>query len=152
MNPINWHPHARRNVLLWTIVPATLALAALGGLSLAFAGLPLIALLLVAGYVAFVWFAGHQRLMRQIRAVPTCLPAIAGPIHELCAQGAIPVPELYLSPDPSPNAFAITTRNGSAICVTRGCSRPSINANCARCSATSSRTFVTATLPSACCS
>lgn len=113
-------PPTRQTVLLWTILPATLAVAAFGGLSMAFHGLPLIALALVAAYVGFIWFSGHARLMRKVRAHATTEPAVVAPVRELCAAAGIPVPELFVSPDPSPNAFAITTSSGSAICVTRG--------------------------------
>ena len=45
---------------------------------------------------------------------------VVAPVRELCAGAGIPVPKLFISPDPSPNAFAITTSSGSAICVTQG--------------------------------
>jgi heat shock protein HtpX len=120
MSTVNWHPHARRNVLLWTIFPAALAVTAFGGLAMAFKGLPVIALGAVVVYAANIWFAGHPRLLRKLGAQPTNDPVIVNAVRELCRRGDIPVPEIYLSPDASPNAFAITSSKGSAFCVTRG--------------------------------
>jgi Zn-dependent protease with chaperone function len=120
VSTVNWHPHARRNVLLWTIIPATLAVTAFGGLALALKGLPFIALGAVVLYVAFIWFAGHHRLLRKLGARPTSDPVIVNAFRELCMSGGIPVPEIYLSPDTSPNAFAITSSKGAAVYVTRG--------------------------------
>lgn len=113
-------PATRRTVLLWTILPATMAATAFGGLSMALRGLPLIALALVAAHVAVIWFSEHARLMRKVGAHATTDPRVVTPVRELCVGAGIPVPKLFISPDPSPNAFAITTSSGSATCVTRG--------------------------------
>lgn len=106
--------------MLWTILPATLAAAAFGGLSLAFRGLPLIALAMVGIYVAILWFGGHARLMRKLRAYPATAPYLTSTVGDLSAAAGVPTPQTFLSPDPSPNAFAITTSRGSAVCVTQG--------------------------------
>jgi len=120
MSTVNWHPHARRTVLLWTIIPAALAVTAFGGLAMAFMGLPFVALGAVILYAAYTWTAGHHQLMWKLGAQPTSDPALVNAVRELCSSGDIPVPEIYLSLDPSPNAFAITSSKGSAVCVTRG--------------------------------
>ncbi len=42
-------------------------------------------------------------------------------MHELCGRAQLPMPKLYMSPNPQPNAFATGRNpNNSAVCITAG--------------------------------
>ena len=69
------------------------------------------------------WFS-DKLAIRSARAVeldPNQLPEYWNVMQELSDRSGLPMPRLYISPDPQPNAFA-TGRNPShaAVCITQG--------------------------------
>ena len=79
-----------------------------------------IGLLLVGGSY---WFS-DKLAIRSARAVEVSeqqMPRFYAIVRDLCARAELPMPRLYLSPDPQPNAFA-TGRNPhhAAVCVNQG--------------------------------
>ncbi len=105
-------------------------LALLGGLCVVIGGaiggqgglvLGLVLGLLVAG--GSYWFS-HRLAIASARAKPVSaaeMPRYHEIMRELCGRAALPVPALYMSPNPQPNAFA-TGRNpkNAAVCITAG--------------------------------
>ncbi len=104
-------------------------LAALGGLILfigSFFGANglfiafFIAILLVGGSY---WFSDKLaiRSARAKEVPPDKLPKYRAAVQELSQLAGLPVPRIYVSPDPQPNAFA-TGRNPkhAAVCITEG--------------------------------
>ncbi|MGY9071903.1 MAG: zinc metalloprotease HtpX [Acidimicrobiales bacterium] len=107
----------------------TLLLASLGGLIMfvsSFFGsgglvIGLIIALVMTG--GSYWFS-DKLAIRSARAVelePGELPEYWTIMQEMSQQSALPMPRLYVSPDPQPNAFA-TGRNpaNAAVCITQG--------------------------------
>ena len=105
-------------------------LALLGGLLIALGGAigggPGLVIGLTIGLV-FVggayWFS-DKIAVKAARAVPVTeqeMPEYHAIVRELCAKAEMPMPRLYVTPDPQPNAFA-TGRNPrhAAVAVTRG--------------------------------
>ena len=105
-------------------------LAFLGGLFIAFGGLLggngglviglVLALVMVGGSY---WFS-DKLAIKSARAVPVTrqqLPQYYEIMDELTSKAGMPMPQLYVSPNPQPNAFA-TGRNPkhAAVCVTEG--------------------------------
>lgn len=105
-------------------------LAGLGGLFILFGGLiggsgglviGLVLGLVMAG--GSYWFS-DKLAIKSAKAVPVTreqLPQYYQIMDELTAKADMPMPQLYVSPNPQPNAFA-TGRNpkNSAVCVTEG--------------------------------
>ncbi|OUL54019.1 MULTISPECIES: M48 family metallopeptidase [Lactobacillus] len=60
-------------------------------------------------YIAHVYFDATQNLMKVTNAVEITKetePVIYELVEELCLAGGLPMPKLYITPDPAPNAFA----------------------------------------------
>lgn len=60
-------------------------------------------------YIAHVHFDATQHLMKVTNAVEITKetePVIYELVEELCLAGGLPMPKLYITPDPAPNAFA----------------------------------------------
>lgn len=92
---------------------------AVGGQQMMFTGL-----LLSAGMNFFAyWFSDKMVLMGAGAQPldPAAAPELYDDTKELAAKMKIPMPKLYISPDPQPNAFA-TGRNpaNGVVCVTEG--------------------------------
>ena len=59
-------------------------------------------------YIAHVYFDATQHLMKVTNAVEITKesdPEIYELVEELCLAGGLPVPKIYITPDPDPNAF-----------------------------------------------
>lgn len=105
-------------------------LAAIGGLLIAAGGaiggnggaaIGLIIGVVMAG--GAYWFS-DKLAIRAARAVPVSqaqMPRYHAIVEDLAQRASIPMPRLYVSPDPQPNAFA-TGRNpaNAAVCVNQG--------------------------------
>jgi heat shock protein HtpX len=77
-----------------------------------------------AAFVGFSYWNSDKLAIRAARAVPVTeqeMPEYHAIVRDLAARAGIPMPRLYLSPDPQPNAFA-TGRNPehAAVAVTQG--------------------------------
>ena len=113
-----------RNTLKTTIL-----LAGLGGLmvfigSLFGRGGAVIGLVLGLAVVGFSYWKSDSLAIRAARAVPADearYPEFYAIMRELTAKAGMPMPRLYVSPEPQPNAFA-TGRNPqhAAVAVTEG--------------------------------
>ena len=60
-------------------------------------------------YIVHVYFDATQHLMKVTNAVEITKetePVIYELVEELCLAGGLPMPKLYITPDPAPNAFA----------------------------------------------
>ncbi len=60
-------------------------------------------------YIAHVYFDATQHLMKVTNAVEITKetePVIYELVEELCLAGGLPMPKLYITPNPAPNAFA----------------------------------------------
>jgi heat shock protein HtpX len=80
--------------------------------------------LLGVAFVGFSYWNSDKLAIRAARAVPVTeqeMPEYHALVRDLAARAGIPMPRLYLSPDPQPNAFA-TGRNPehAAVAVTQG--------------------------------
>jgi heat shock protein HtpX len=105
-------------------------LAAIGGLAVAIgsyffgANGAVIGLGLAFLVQGFAYFNGHKLALRFAHAEPLqpgALPWYENAAQELSQRAGIPTPQLYLSPDPQPNAFA-AGRNPqvAVVCVNQG--------------------------------
>src|SRR5687768_9616144 len=113
-----------RNTLKTTIL-----LAGLGGLMVAIGSIfgrggAIIGLGLGIAIVGFSYWKSDTLAIRAARAVPADeaqLPEYFRIMRELCQRADMPMPRLYISPEPQPNAFA-TGRNPehAAVAVTQG--------------------------------
>ncbi len=110
-------------------VKTTLLLAGMSGLLLAVGALLggnwiTIALVLAIALNGFAYFFSDRIAIRAARAVPVTeaeFPELYQIVHGLAAKAHMPMPRLYVSPSPQPNAFA-TGRNpdNAAVAVTQG--------------------------------
>jgi heat shock protein HtpX len=113
-----------RNTLKTTVL-----LAGLGGLMVAIGSIfgrggAIIGLGLGIAIVGFSYWKSDTLAIRAARAVPADeaqLPEYFRIMRELCQRADMPMPRLYISPEPQPNAFA-TGRNPehAAVAVTQG--------------------------------
>ena len=111
-------------------VKTAVILAAIGGLLVlagaAYGGSSGMVLGLIIGLVVVggsYWFS-DKLAIRSARAVEVTeqqMPRYHAIVRDLCQRGDLPMPRLYVSPDPQPNAFA-TGRNpaNAAVCVNQG--------------------------------
>jgi heat shock protein HtpX len=105
-------------------------LAAIGGLMIVAGGAigngagAVIGLMLGLLFVGGSYWFSDKLAIRAARAVEVSeeqMPRYHAIVRDLCARADMPMPRLYLSPDPQPNAFA-TGRNPhhAAVCVNQG--------------------------------
>jgi heat shock protein HtpX len=110
-------------------IKTTILLAGLGGLMVAIGSLfgrggAIIGLGLGLAMVGFSYWKSDALAIRAARAVPADehrYPEFFAVMRELSAKAQMPMPRLYVSPEPQPNAFA-TGRNPehAAVAVTEG--------------------------------
>jgi heat shock protein HtpX len=110
-------------------VKTTLLLAGMSGLLLAIGALLggnwiTIALVLAIAMNGFAYFFSDKIAIRAARAVPVSeaeFPELYQIVHGLAGKAGIPMPRLYVSPSPQPNAFATGRNpNNAAVAVTQG--------------------------------
>ncbi|MCU1352407.1 MAG: Peptidase Ste24p precursor, partial [Acidimicrobiales bacterium] len=105
-------------------------LAAIGGLMIVIGGAigggpgAAIGLLIGLVFVGGSYWMSDKLAIRAARAVEVSeeqMPRYHAIVRDLCERADMPMPRLYLSPDPQPNAFA-TGRNPhhAAVCVNQG--------------------------------
>ena len=105
-------------------------LALLGGLCVVIGGalgdqsglvIGLVLGLLMAG--GSYWFS-HKLAIASAKAKPVSrseMPRYHAIMEDLCARAQMPMPKLYMSPNPQPNAFATGRNpNNAAVCITAG--------------------------------
>jgi heat shock protein HtpX len=115
--------------MLRNTVKTTILLAGLGGLMVAIGSIfgrggAIIGLALGLLIVGFSYWKSDALAIRAARAVPADearYPEYFAVMRELSTKAGIPMPRLYVSPEPQPNAFA-TGRNPehAAVAVTEG--------------------------------
>jgi heat shock protein HtpX len=115
---------------MWQNVKTALLLALLDALFLVVGGLVahrnglIVAAIIALAFNGFAYWKSDKIAVRAARAVevsPSQAPELHRIVGELAAAAGIPKPRVYISDDPSPNAFA-TGRNPAhaAVCCTTG--------------------------------
>ena len=107
----------------------TILLAGIGGLLVAVGSIfgrggAVIGLVLGVGFVGWSYWNSDRLAIRAARAVPVTeseAPQFYAMMRDLSTRAGMPMPKLYMTPDPQPNAFA-TGRNPehAAVAVTAG--------------------------------
>jgi heat shock protein HtpX len=117
--------HRHRNGLKTAALLGLLtALILAAGYGIGGSGGLVIAVILSLGMNAATYFWSDKIALRAMRAQPVSeaqFPQLYQMVRELANQAGQPMPRLYVSPTPQPNAFA-TGRNpqNAAVCVTQG--------------------------------
>ena len=132
--PTGFRRHATRPAFSavrrgWNGVRTAVLLAGLGGLFVLLGAQfgrtgALVGLLLGLATVGSTYWFSDRLALKAARAVPVGpddMPVYHRIVRELAAEAGLPMPRLYVTPDPQPNAFA-TGRNPrhAAVAVTRG--------------------------------
>jgi heat shock protein HtpX len=138
-----------RNYVKTTLLPAGLSglLLAIGALL----GGNWITIMLIIAIVVngIAYFFSDKIAIRAARAVPVSeaqFPELHQIVKGLADRAGIPMPRLYVSPSPQPNAFATGRNpNNAAVAVTRASCPSSTVASWRGCWPTSCRTSRTAT-------
>lgn len=102
--------HNKRNTRI-VMVMFCLVILAIAWLLAATLSVSVAEIFIVIGliYLAYTYFYATRHLMsvtHAVRVTKQDAPEIYELVEELCLAGGIPMPKIYITPDPSPNAFA----------------------------------------------
>ena len=115
---------SKNTIKTYTLLAALGGLLVVGGSVLGGSSGAMIGLLLGLVFVGGSYWFSDKIAIKAARAVPVTeaeMPEYYAIMRELCERANMPMPKLYVTPDPQPNAFA-TGRNpdNAAVAVTAG--------------------------------